>query len=658
MVRWKRICIQYKDYWIYAALIMLMTAVTGICHQISVYELLIFICFQFFCILIPGIAIMILLPIRNIRGIEKVLLAYVSGYIFTMLIYTLVMIVDGRRFLRIVFAVMTFIAVAVVIYVLKKTDYKATQQRTDDKLWILTVGAVFLLSLIVYSLRWKIPYLEGINTYNKDQMYWMEDIVALTKQIPPLNFRSMAENYRYHYFGALQQAAVSSVTGIPAVRIAICYSYIESSILLGLSSYALADRMIKSRKIKVITLFLMLMSTGFEEESLVTYIWHIYLVPMSYNIAQSLGLVVILLLLIQLKEEKIDVNNLIIMMCCLLCCTGTKSATGAIIFCGFLIAFLYILYCQRNKRRTFIFVFGVLAIFVLIGIYLMPTVRHYSFQIRLPEINNSDGKLAMIISLIYSSVDLIIGYIRYLFLANPWTYIPAAGFIAYSVICKSIKKEYIIIIAIAIIGTICGYLVIFYGHSQMYFALTVFPFAALLTGCWLESISPKNLSESKKRLLTATVVLLIVSFSATTDYGNWFAVSCNIGIQNLVTSNIMERGTTSVSPLECQAYDWIRENTDENVLLLSDRKLEEVHDPTGIFAERYVYCFKNDEEMEIVKAGFDGDEQMVEKIVDLGIDYIVQTKRNSPMYSCPENIGEIVYENDEVSVFKFTTDKK
>ncbi len=37
---------------------------------------------------------------------------------------------------------------------------------------------------------------------------------------------------------------------------------------------------------------------------------------------------------------------------------------------------------------------------------------------------------------------------------------------------------------------------------------------------------------------------------------------------------------------------------------------------------------------------------------DLGIDYIVQTKEFSPMFQCPINMGIIVFENDEVAVYK------
>ncbi len=62
-----------------------------------------------------------------------------------------------------------------------------------------------------------------------------------------------------------------------------------------------------------------------------TYIWHMYLLPMSYNIAQSLGIVVVLLLLIQLRNDKIDKCNFILCLCCLICCAGTKSAAGAVI---------------------------------------------------------------------------------------------------------------------------------------------------------------------------------------------------------------------------------------------------------------------------------------------------------------------------------------
>ena len=80
--------------------------------------------------------------------------------------------------------------------------------------------------------------------------------------------------------------------------------------------------------------------------------------------------------------------------------------------------------------------------------------------------------------------------------------------------------------------------------------------------------------------------------------------------------------------------------------------MEDLRDPTGIFAERYVYHYVDDADKENGRACFEGDLEMIRMYIDRGADYIVQTKRFSPMFSCPVDVGERVFENDEVVVYK------
>ena len=125
------------------------------------------------------------------------------------------------------------------------------------------------------------------------------------------------------------------MTGIQAVKVAVCYSFIESALLTGLSSYALVSRMMKNKAAQVLALLLLLFSTGYEEVVPMTYIWHMYLVPMSYDIAQALGLIVVTLLLVQLENEKTDVRNLVWSLCCLLCGNQERGGSrGTLRLCG------------------------------------------------------------------------------------------------------------------------------------------------------------------------------------------------------------------------------------------------------------------------------------------------------------------------------------
>ena len=223
MDKLKEFTYRYRTYCILAVLIVFMSVVTGVCNQLSMWEVTLFICFQIFCVLLPGIAVMTLVPVKGLRSIEKLALTYASGYVFTIFLYVLVMITAGKTYVRIAF-IFTVILAGVVVILKRRGKTNQPQEpltaELDGGVWIWTILAVFLVSLFGFSLRWKAPYAGGLNYYEDDFLYWAGDIVALTKKVPPVNFRSLASDYRYHYLGALQQAAISNVTGMTVMKAA------------------------------------------------------------------------------------------------------------------------------------------------------------------------------------------------------------------------------------------------------------------------------------------------------------------------------------------------------------------------------------------------------------------------------------------------------
>lgn len=63
----------------------------------------------------------------------------------------------------------------------------------------------------------------------------------------------------------MQLAVVSEATSVSAAKIALNYSYIQAVVMLGLASICLVQKVIKGYSVQLITLFLLLFSTGFEK---------------------------------------------------------------------------------------------------------------------------------------------------------------------------------------------------------------------------------------------------------------------------------------------------------------------------------------------------------------------------------------------------------
>lgn len=651
-------CRMYK---ILIGLIIFMSVLTGICNQLGIGEVIVFICFQIFCMTLPGAAVMALVPIKNLRRIEKLTLIYASGYMLTILLYTALMLTVGIRYVRGAFFLLPVLSCAVLA--LKRNQKRDFVQETATKssgvegniIWIGTVLAVFFVMLVVFSMRWKIPYTAGSNNYETDFLYWTGDMVALKKHFPPKEFRTLAPGYRYHYLGALQQTAVSVVTGIQAVKVAVCYSFIESALLTGLSSYALVSRMMKNKAAQVLALLLLLFSTGYEEVVPMTYIWHMYLVPMSYDIAQALGLIVVALLLVQLENEKTDVRNLVWSLCCLLCCTGTKSAAGAVVFCGFAAAYLY-LFLSRSSRRTAYIATGLmLVVFGAVGVYLWPIAKNYNLTLHLPDIQLNGGSQAM--QSLRSCAAWIVRYGVKTARSNCFTFIPAGIYCLYLLFLKKLKKGHLLFVVIILVGTMGSYVINFNGNSQMYFCFIAFPFTAVLTGCLAESVFEKYLRGKAGYAAAGAISAAAIVFMLQNNYLGYFGSNLAAGVKNIGAPNAVDRHKGEcllyVSQAQCEAYTWIRDNTEEDVILLSDRVWGNLHDPTGVFSERYAYLF-HDHDIDYLRgiSCFAGDQEAVRYYAELGLDYIVQRKFYTPLFTCPEDVGEVAFENEEVAVYR------
>ena len=513
-------------------------------------------------------------------------------------------------------------------------------------------------SLIVFSLKNALPIFLGHNSWHNDLLYWLGDIVALTHNIPTVDFRTLGSDYFYHFFGALQIASMQKVTGIPTAEIAIQYSYIVSMVMLGLSSFCLIKRVIKNQA-WIITLFLLLFSTGIENKTGVTFFWHIYQIPMSFNIAISLEMVIILLLIIQIEKEKLICNVLFYLLLFLLICTGTKGPSGAIVLCGIGMACIYWMVVKKEYNKAICY--GVLAIVIFGGIYtllLMPGNSAYIENASYVDpytigLNNTLIENCKII--IWKTIK----YFRYFIYINPWTFVPAGIYICYSLIKKRLKLEDTIFLLMIIIGTVLGYVMHYYGNSEIYFSLSVFPFAAILSGKFWEIVYTffeiKDRKSYSLDLGILLMIVIIIFFNFELNWKNTLQTSLINGLQVMEgKAPLYDRNKNMMTNEEYKAYTWIRNNTDYNAIFLSDRSLEEeefCYIP-GVFAERYIYNYIVNDEIEIAKESFKGEKEAMEYFINKGIKYYIQNIRISPYFSCNKAYGEKIYENDEVVVWE------
>lgn len=644
------IFIKYRYQIELGILCFIMSLISAALNRGTIKGMLMFWIFMVCVITIPGTALLSVFPVNGSSRLESLLLSQIMGYIISMLVYSVTVLLKLDACLKLIYAGIALISFIILWSARKQKDEFEEINKSEEKTWMLLILILFLFSLFSFSLKNALPTFFEQNSWHKDLLYWGGDIASLTHSIPPVNFRTLDPGYSYHYFGALQVAAIAKTTGIPVAELAMQYSYIEAMIMLGLSSLCLTTRVIK--KNTIFTLFLLLFSTGLEKLTGVTFFWHIYQIPMSFNIAISLEMVVILLLLIQLEKEKLDFTILSYLLICLFVCTGTKGPSGAVVLCGIGMACLHWLVVEKNIKK--VFWYGVFAVIIFLGIYktlLMSGNGIYlgnssyvdSYKITLDNTWIVNCKIFFWKSL---------KYLRYVVLINPLTFVPAGMYVCYAAIKKNLKNEDIIFSLMIVVGTILGYVMHYDGNSEIYFTLAVFPFAAILAGKFWEKVFDDFAEKGKKTFIKKIEILVVIFVALFLDFKyNWknsLQTSIKDGVEILQgISHDYDRKNCMMTNGEYEVYRWISHNTDFNAVFLSDRSLEEeefCYIP-GVFTERYMYNYIENNELEKTKECFQGDIEAIKYFINKHVRYIIQSRQISPDFDCPKEYGRKIYDD-------------
>lgn len=338
------------------------------------------------------------------------------------------------------------------------------------------------------------------------------------------------------------------------------------------------------------------------------------------------------------------------------------------VVCGIGVMCIYWMFVRKEYTKSILYGIVALASFGFVYVTLLATRQQGYVMESAVEVagNVSDTVQAadtlQVLGGKLSAVAMwLAGYFRYIFLVNPWTFVPAILFSLYRIVRRNISIEQIIMLVLVVIGSILGYHIQYEGDSQMYFTLAVCPFAAVLAGTGVDYICSLCQTTGKIRKIMANIVLVILLLAIgwvtiTGNYKNRFLDHIRIGLAVLCDEPYEQTGWNWImSQSEYQAYDWIRENTETDAVFLSDtffiNGYHSYYYP-GVFTERRIFFYRNDGDIEPGRACYDGDERAVGILKEKGIDYIIQNKYRSPGFRLSETLGENVFENEEMAVYK------
>ena len=670
-----------NNEWILPGLLTVWVAFMTIVSPITWFQGALFLAFQIWSILIPGETLLILLKIKTINSIEKKAWGYSFGYILNILLYFVLSIFQCMFLLVIVQGIITIVSTITVIRQKRKLCKDGNVKIVSDerKQWSIISIFIFLVLVIrfmTYYCRNLLPDIgQNVTFPVQDILFYIGNAISAMKGFPVEEFRFAGEQFFYHYFGSIQLGMMSTLTGIDALSLEVCLAWIQPIFILIPSFWCLLNRMQIQFNKKILALFILLFTTGWELLVYVAYQHIMYVSSFGYDIALAFGILTITFMYMQVQENKLHMGLLVATLLTFFACEGCKAPLAVVILC--VLGSICAMWLFTNKdRRHWAFVYG----FTILGLFIILFFGVVSEGLNTVTTNASGLRFTLTGHLyecglgnLYfdwtaQGMPGILGKILVFIL-----YYFGCNFIAYYLfsigviqLCKKGITRLISFVGALAVGVSCGLLLTLItkqtGNSQMYFAMTSFPLAILFAfKVWNDFPVRSKLFQTG---LLLTLAISVVSF------GYILQPTIFEGYQKLSGTMDYSQESNSLNYEEYEAYKWIRDNTEENSLCVTNVIMEDRQYQSfivGVCTERQMYMegwryVVGVMEEEVVMQRRDdvcdffyGDISAYKKMLSQGIDYVIWTKRYGPDINEYETIfGEKVYENDAVIVYNFS----
>lgn len=629
----------------FSSFLVLMPLISNIGSGFSLWNGLLFDLYHFAVILFPGYVLCRLL-IKVSTYLGTLLFSYVLGYSANLGLYVLVMLLKADKHLNLInvlYFVLMFLIYCLCVFIKGKPRFK--EPKREELVMLMTVmSLLFLAKMICFSMNVLPPTTRDM-TYNPDFLYWVDDVAAAMQSFPVKNIRNLGSNYYYHYFSAIQLAAIAKSLHISALQVTAHYSFIQSTVLLALAGVCLVRRLIYRTEFRWVALLLLFFSTGLEALSGVSYGFHMILMPMGFDIGMGFFMAYLYLWMLKVRRNRISFRYCLVDVLIIGVMTGIKAPCAAILVAVSGVVCVYLLF---KKEFTKALAYGgvILAGFFAVAIvFLSGTLSKYQTSF------SPEGLLRQ------SGGGILGGFLFYIFQLHPICILLILSGMIYAIYRREMRAAYVMAFSSIFIGALLGYFIHMYGGSEMYFPMTVMPIIVLLAGMiWDDLLYDKEL---RGYFQYAFLLLCFLATSAffSADFDGVVSQYANRGYTVLLDRDATEIGavadcTCPVTSGEYEAYEWIREHTAEDSLFLTDYLFTTENICVfPAFAERMSYRASSPEEEQLIMQALQGDETSMEALIPK-YEYFLLHDRHSNDFVWKNNWGEYVYGNGSIHLYR------
>ena len=657
---------QFKIICILFSIITFIVIVIGLrLYNTSIYNIIKYILFQVFFILLPGMLTYRALKF-NKGGIYKFTMSYGFGIIFTIISYFLFYLLNLKQLLLYAGPVLSFLEICLFFRKYKRIGKKINVDNDMNVLFQLIAIYSLLLLITFFGLTLSNPMpLDMSRThYTKDLIWTISNAEALLKAYPPVDSHVSGIILKYHYFISVHLAVINYVTNINIVELFYKFFQIGKLLFLVFSSYILGKTFFKDSKKALLFTWVYLftncaslsyaLKNGSGAFINVNFV-HLTDDPFGFELAISFLFLCVSLIIESIRCKKVKIQYLVGIGLFAMAVTGSKGPLGAILLLVLIAACIIYNIKRNSKANIFAIIVEIFVIFVAMYFWLLnvganTSQIHLGYLVSDTIVKSFIDKLTSIVILnkLLNLFSIPVHFILFL----PFASIPFLLWI-YKRLMKinSVNLEDLIIGGIAICGIIAAYMLKQIGHSEVYFIMTAIPFIELCAIDWLSN----NFTKSTKVFKVFVVFTLIVSMTTTFYMGIYqYERGKNTLVKVLSKSNPDAAAQPdSMTKYDYDAMIWLKDNSKQNDIIATNRHsfYKNIHLDNAqyfyysTFSERnfylegwsnlYAYSSKNDKKLiedkiKINNIIFSNSENAYKEIEKTNIKFLVLSKFISP----------------------------
>ncbi len=666
------------------SLISFLYAFAGIFLGVSAKECFIFTLYQVFLFFLPGFAAFYrFYPYKTVSPLRLVFASFTIGYglnITTYFFATLFSLTRWGILVSLIGMTVFFSAGAFC----RKEPVTVLHLNREDAVLIAVFCFFSIVTFFGYCGNTLPSSSEPSVFYHQDSLYWVENAAALKISFPPQELRYSGMRLFYHYFASIYVAVASFATGINCFTIAYSlYNLCRCILLLGGLHFA-AQELIGQKKMRLLFLISVLFTTGIERYSLMKYVNQLIFLPFGFDIAVGFGAYFSTLLFRQFNTTVFRKDLCFLSAVLLFLCAGHKAPV-AVIYISFAGVLCLGWLMEKKYKHAFLYGGAIIAAFTIvmigcIGVFLPgesrvnagsfglnATLKYTHFY----EVLHAYRRLSAAGSFrdqLLSVMTWAGSMILLLLCIHPFMWVAIAIGIFYASKGKKWDNVNIALLFSVVAGTALSILNEQDGMSQLYYCI-----AGYVPG-FLFAMRNIELGRKNRTAITAVLMIFFLVWGAKNYFIDSGVIDTALfvgrkiiyGYSNSKLDGTPETGypANSFQLSDYEALCWIRDNTERDSLIVSDRDVrmeQRIYMCHGAFSERQMYLegdvylygaytTEREERRDRIRWLYLNDEEAFEKAKMDGIDYIIQTK-----WIQPEYLGygcEPVFESETIRVWK------